>query len=105
MKIYYESQNDWDSEDYYYLHRVLHRMLYYYDKNIEEIKSLDDTKMSDETIVLINCIIRYYHNDFLFEKMDNGSAFKNIKPLEHTLVLDEHPLSEDNVYKEMNVMY
>ena len=92
-------------DEYYYLHRFLHRMLFYYEKDIEEIKKLDASKMTDETKVLVNCIIRYYHNEFLFDEMENGDALRNMKPLDHVLVLDDTPLSEENVYKEMNVMY
>ena len=30
-KIYYEPQKGWSKEDFFYLHRVLHRTLYYYE--------------------------------------------------------------------------
>ncbi len=104
-KIYYEPQKDWTEENYYYLHRVLHRILFYYKKHTDEISHMDLNRMTEETKVLIYCIVRYYHYEFLFDTIPGGEALVDLKPLEHTLVLDQHPLSEDNVYKVMNVMY
>lgn len=104
-KIYYEPQTGWNREDYYYLHRVLHRTLYYYEKYAEEIKSMDVTKMSETTRVLIYCIIKYYHYDFLFDSNSSFERLKDTKPLKKLLILDDNPLPEDNIYKEMNVMY
>ncbi|MBQ9278151.1 MAG: hypothetical protein IJ224_05900 [Lachnospiraceae bacterium] len=105
MDAFYESQVNWDKDDYYYLHRILHRIFYYYDKYSDEIKSMDVSRMSEKTKVLINCIIRYYHFEFLFDKYKNISIIKESKPLSEVLILDENPLPENNVYKEMNVMY
>lgn len=104
-KIYYEIQTDWTKDEYYYLHRYLHRMLYYYNKFSEEISSLDLNKMSKETKVLMYCIIKYYNYDFLMERYDNLSKLFDIKPLENELILDDNPLPEDNIYKKMNVIY
>lgn len=102
-KIYYEVQHDWNKDDYYYLHRTLHRLFYYYQKNSMEISEMDIDKMTDKTKVLIYCIIKYYNYDFLFSDYKNLSALENIKPLPETLVLDDNPLNEDNIYKQMNV--
>lgn len=104
-KIYYENQTGWQKEDYYYLHRVLHRLLCNYDKNSIEIENMDTARMSQATRVLIYCIIKYYHYDFLFDLNESLSDLKNTKPLEETLVLDDKPLPDDNIYKAMNVMY
>lgn len=104
-RIYYEPQSEWGADEYYYLHRVLHRILYYYEKNSEEIRSMDLSKMSDATKVLIYCIIKYYHFDFLFSINDDFEKLKTIQPLKQTLVIDADPLPEDNIYKQMNVMY
>ena len=104
-KVYYEQQNDWNEEDYYYLHRVLHRVFFYHDKHTEEIKNMDVSMMTDNTKALIYCIIKYYHYDFLFEKYDNLKPLENTIPLSKTLVLDSNPLPENNIYKLMNIMY
>ena len=104
-KVYYENQNNWSKDDYYYLHRVLHRIFYFNKKHSDEIKAMDVSKMSEKTMVLINCIIRYYGFDQLFEEYGNINLIRDVKPLKSTLVIDDAPLPEDNVYKRMNVMY
>ena len=104
-RVYYEPQSDWKPDDYYYLHRVLHRIFFYYDKHADEIRSMDLSKMSDRTKVLIYCIIKYCHNDFLLSRMKNLKDLEQVKPLQTPLILDDHPLSEDSVYKQMNVIY
>lgn len=105
MEIYYENQNGWGKNEYYYLHRVLHRLLSYHQKYIEEIKHLEPSKMAPETKVLIKCIIKYYNKDFLFATIPDGDSIKNIGPLKNTLILDDNPLPEENIYKSMNVQY
>ncbi|WP_448903045.1 hypothetical protein [Eubacterium sp.] len=104
-KIYYEIQNNWTKDDYYYLHRYLHRMLFYYEKYSKEISSLDLKKMSTETKVLMFCIIKYYKYDFLLEKYENLSELVNVKPLKNKLVLEDSTGSENDIYKQMNVIY
>ena len=103
--LYYEDQSGWNSEDFYYLHRCLHRLFYYYEKNRDEISRMDPDKMSENTRVLIYCIIKYYNMDFLLDMFKNLKAILQTKPLEKTLVLDSRPLPEDNIYKKMNVAY
>lgn len=104
-KIYYEVQDDWTKDEYYYLHRCLHRILFYYEKFSEEISLLDLSKMTTETKVLIFCIIKYYHYDFLIEQHENLSELADTKPLKYKLVLDDSMISEDDIYKQMNVIY
>ena len=104
-KIYYETQIDWDAKDFYYLHRCLHRLFYYYKKYSEEISKMNLDKMSEETKVLIYCIIKYYNYDFIFDDYSNLSTLRDTKPLKNKLVLDDNVLPEENIYKEMNVMY
>ena len=104
-KLYYQEQNMWDSEDFYYLHRCLHRIFYYYKKNLEEIKNMDISRMAENTRVLIYCIIKYYELDFLFDECANLKPLAKTRPLETTLVLDTDPLPEDNIYRRMNVAY
>ncbi|MCQ2495259.1 MAG: hypothetical protein MJ131_01560 [Lachnospiraceae bacterium] len=103
MKIYYESQDGWSKEDYYYLHRVLHRLFFYYKKNCEEIRLMEIQKMSEKTKVLIFCIIKYYGYDHLLDEFENLKPLKDTKPLRERLVLDDNPLPETNIYKDMNV--
>lgn len=104
-KIYYQDQSDWTKYEYSYLHRYLHRRLFYYKKYAEEISKLDLNKMTKETKVLMYCIIKYYSYEFLIEQYDNLSELADTRPLETTLILDDNPLPEDNVYRQMNVSY
>ena len=104
MKVYYESQQNWGENEYYYLHRVLHKMFYYYDKYADEISELDVSKMSANTRVLIYCIIKYYKNDFLFERFSNIKPIADSEPLKNKLVLDRNPLPEHSIYSDMNVV-
>ena len=105
MAIYYENQEDWTKEQFCFLHRYLHRLLYYYNKHEDEISKMNLNRMSEATRVLIYCIIRYYHYDFLFSEYKNLSGLKDTKPLSTKLILDDSTLQEDDIYKEMNVVY
>lgn len=55
-KPYYAPQNDWSSNDYYSLHRYLHRLVTHADRKKDEIEQLDVQRMSDKTKVLLYCI-------------------------------------------------
>ena len=103
--LYYQEQSNWSTEDYYYLHRCLHKLIWYYKKNTAEIEKMDVSRMSENTKVLIYCIIKYYNMEFLFDIFENLRSLADTKPLEKTLVLDTEPLPEDNIYKRMNVAY
>ena len=83
-KPYYMNQTGWTSDEYYGLHRYLHRLILHYDRKKDEIQSMDIGRMSDETKVLLYCIIEYYHLEELF-KLDNL-------------------INEENVYEKMNVV-
>ena len=102
-KIYYEEQTNWEIKNYNYLHRYLHRMIYYHNKYRDEIEKINLNKTSPETKVLIYCIIKYYHFEFLFEN-ENLKELSNVQPLTRPLIIDDNPLNEDNIYKEMNVI-
>ena len=102
-KIYYEEQTNWDIKNYNYLHRYLHRMIYYHNKYRDEIEKINLNKISPETKVLIYCIIKYYHFEFLFEN-ENLKELSNVQPLTRPLIIDDNPLNEDNIYKEMNII-
>lgn len=104
-KIYYEIQDGWTKDEYYYLHRFLHRMLFYYKKFSGEIAALDLSKMSTETKVLMYCIIKYYHYDFLLDQYENLKELADTEPLDYELVLEDVTLPEDDIYKQMNVRY
>ena len=103
-KPYYAPQNGWSSNDYYSLHRYLHRLVTHADRKKDEIEQLDVQKMSDKTKVLLYCIISYYHLDRLFE-LSNLQALTACQPLSEPLVLGNHGLREENVYYKMNVIF
>ena len=103
-KPYYAPQNEWSSNDYYSLHRYLHRLVLHADRKKGEIDQLDIQKMSDKTRVLLYCIISYYHLEQLFE-LSNLQKITLCKPLSEPLVLSSHGLKEENVYYRMNVMF
>ena len=99
VKPYYAPQNDWSSNDYYSLHRYLHRLVNHADRKRDEIAQLDVQRMSDKTKVLLYCIISYYHLDKLFE-LSNLQELKKCQPLSEPLVLSEHGLRVENVYSK-----
>ena len=101
---YYIDQSGWTNNEFYCLHRYLHRMIFYYKKRMEEIENIDLNRTSIETKVLMYCIIKYYHYDFLMD-LDNLLELKQAKPLEHPLVIDGDTSNDDDVYKEMNVIF
>ena len=105
MLIYYEDQKDWTKSEYCYLHRYLHSLLFYYKEHQSEISEMNTDRMSDATKVLIYCIIKYYHYDFMFDDYQNLSSLKNTSPLAQKLILDDSTLQEDDIYKKMNVVY
>ena len=104
VKPYYLDQKGWSSNDYYSLHRYLHRMITHADRKRAEIESLDTSQMSERTKVLLYCIISYYHMNELF-LLSNLKEISEQKPLSEPLVLGEHGLKEENVYYKMNVMF
>ena len=104
VKPYYAQQNDWNSNDYYSLHRYLHRLVTHADRKRDEIAQLDVQRMSDKTKVLLYCVISYYHLDRLFE-LSNLRELTECQPLSEPLVLSDHGLREENVYYKMNVMF
>ncbi|MBQ7186435.1 MAG: hypothetical protein IJR91_02255 [Ruminococcus sp.] len=103
-KPYYLDQSGWSSNDYYSLHRYLHRLITHADRKADEIRSLDTSQMSERTRVLLYCIISYYHLDDMF-KFTNLQNLADQKPLSEPLVLGNHGLKEENVYYRMNVMF
>ena len=104
-EIYYEDQTGWSNKDYRYLHRYLHRLFFYYKKYHEIISSMDISRMSEKTKVLIYCIIKYYGNDFMFHEYRNLESIENTKPLMERLVLEDRVKHPDDIYRVMNVAY
>ena len=100
---YYNDQEGWSKNDYYCLHRYLHRMIYCYEKRMGEIKNIHLEETTEETRVLLYCIINYYHYGFLMD-LDNLKSLKDTKPLEKTLVIDGDTACDEDIYKEMNVV-
>ncbi len=103
-KPYYLDQSGWSSDDYYSLHRYLHRMMTHSDRKKAEIESLDISLMSEKTRVLLYCIIKYYHLDDMLG-FSNLKCLADQKPLSEPLVLGCHGLKEENVYYRMNVVF
>lgn len=103
-KVYYLCQDGWTKDDFYCLHRYLHKMIFYYHKRMDEIKALDLSLMSLETKTIIFCLIKYYNHDFLLE-LDNLKALKNTKPLEKPLIIDGDTARDNDVYKELNIIF
>ncbi len=103
-KPYYLDQTGWSNNDFYSLHRYLHRLITHADSKKDEIESLDTSQMSEKTKVLLYCIIRYYHLDGMFE-LSNLKNLSEQRPLEQPLILSEHGLKEENVYYKMNVIF
>ena len=104
-EIYYEDQTGWTDNEYLYLHRCLHRIFFYYKKYEDIISTIDINRLSRKTKVLIYCIIKYYHNEFMFSKYKNLQSLENTEPLTEKLVLDDRTKQADDIYKVMNVVY
>lgn len=103
IKPYYLNQTGWTSDDYYGLHRYLHRLFLHYEKKKDEIENMDTDQMTNETKVLIYCILNYYSMDDLF-KLDNLKSISECAPLDNPLVLGNHGIKGATVYNNMNVM-
>ena len=102
-ELYYMDQSDWGISEFYALHRYLHKLISKRDKKIEEIKQMDPDKMSENTKVLLYCIIKYYGLENLFE-FSNLTSLKDCKPLKKPLVLDMCNANYNTIYGEMNVI-
>lgn len=113
-ECYYFDQTGWAPEDYYTLHLFLTKMIENYDttigsydgdKRIEEIKALDLSRMSEETKVLIYCIIQDENKQVLLD-LPNLSALKAQKPLEKPLYLTTRRRKYNNpIYRQYGVVY
>ncbi len=103
IKPYYMDQTGWTCDNFYNLHRYLHRLLLHSEQKKDEIEKLDIDRMSEKTKVLMYCVISYYHLENLFE-LPNLNGLTECKPLSEPLTLSERGLKEENVYYRMNVI-
>ena len=103
IEPYYMDQSDWSADEFYALHRYMHKLISKRDKKIEEIKQMDLNKMSEKTKVILYCIIEYYGLESLFE-YDNLAPLKDCKPLKKPLILDVCGANYNTVYGSMNVI-
>lgn len=101
---YYDDQKNWTSDDFYCLHRYLHKMLLDHKKRIEEIKKIDLNRMTVETKTIMYCIISYYQMNHLFE-LDNLHDLLMCQPLKYPLIIDGDTSRDDDVYKKMNIVF
>ena len=104
MFPYYENQENWSSNEFYCLHRYLHKMIFYYEKRLDEIKNIDVNKLTEETKVIIFCITNYYNYNFLFD-LNNLNSLKKCKPLKTPLIIDGDTSKEEDIYKKMNIIF
>ena len=75
----------------------------HYDKKKDEILSMDVSRMTEETRVLIYCILYYYKmNDII--QLDNLKPIAKCVPLKNPLVLGNHGIKGMAVYDSMNVV-
>ena len=102
IKPYYMNQDGWGMNEYYSLHRYLHRLILHSDKKKDEIQSMDVKQMSDRTKVLMYCIIKYYKREYLMDS-NNLNQLRNCKPLTEPLILGNLNLDVPE-YNEMNVL-
>jgi len=113
-ECYYFDQTGWTAEDYYTLHLFLMKMIENYDttigsydgsKRIEEIKSLDLSRMSEESKVLLYCIIQNENKQFLLD-LPNLSVLREQKPLSKPLTITtRRRINNIPIYKQYGVVY
>ena len=99
---YYEDQSNWGPDDFYYLNRYLARLFLHADRRTDEIKSLDLSRMTRETKVLIYIILLFQKKDSFFE-FENLSDLKDTQPLETRLDLVNKPKGVHELYTQFNV--
>ena len=113
-ECYYLDQTDWRTEDYYTLHLFLMKMVENYNttigsydgkKRIEEIKAMDLSRMSEESKVLLYCIIQSTNKQFLLD-LPNLSGLRKLKPLERPLRISTRRWTNNlPIYKQYGVDY
>ncbi len=100
-KIYYLPQDDWGAGEYGALWAYLNRMFNYEEKRKDEIMSLDLSRMSEDTKLILHCLLKYYKK---LDRYEHLAELKNIKPRSNPLVIAEHPVRIFREFEEMNVV-
>ena len=113
-ECYYFDQTDWTTEDFYTLHLFLSKMIENYDtttgsydgrKRIEEIKELDLSRMTEESKVLLYCIIQSENKQFLLD-LPNLHELRDQKPLKKPLLITTRRRKNNiPVYRNYGVVY
>ena len=112
-RIYYQQQIDWTESDFNALHRYLSKMVEHaHDAvgsldgslRINEIKNLRLEEMSDETKVLLYCIV-LSQNPNLLTECTNLAPLSVVTPLSKRLVLNPFKKSGSEVYRRYNILY
>ena len=113
-ECYYFDQDDWTDEDFYALHLFMVKMIENYDtatgsydgqKRIEEIKALDLSRMTEESKVLLYCIIMNEKKEFLLD-LPNLAALHSVRPLEHPLrITSRKRVNNIPLYRKYGIIY
>ena len=99
---YYNDQSEWDHNDFYQLNRYLSRLITFAARRMDEIKSIDLSKMSIETKTLLYVIIKFQNKNSLLN-LDNLSELKMVQPLKKRLSLVDNPLGIHELYDRYNI--
>lgn len=107
MKVYYEDQKNWKTENFYYLNRYLNRLFLYYEKDYyrKEIEQLDIEKMSIKTKTIIRCILEFQKKEYFMDIYPNLKELINIGPLEEPLYLEKPPGFYHEIYTKYNILW
>ena len=92
----------WGPDDFYYLNRYLARLFLHADRRTDEIRSLDLSRMTRETKVLIYIILLFQKKGSFLE-FENLSDLKDTQPLETKLNLVNEPKGVHELYAKFNV--
>ena len=100
-KMYYLPQDDWGPGEYATLWAYLNRMFNYEEKRKDEIMSLDLSRMSTDTKLILHCILKYYKK---IDKYEHLTELKDMPPREEVLVISESPVRIFKEFEEMNLI-
>ena len=102
--LYYMDESSWGENEYYALHRYMHKIIYNKDRKMKEIENINVSRMSEKAKVLLYCIIKYYNMDELLD-MENLSPLRECAPLKDPLILDRCAANRNTIYERMNVVF
>ncbi len=100
-KIYYLSQDDWGPGEYGTLWAYLNRMFNYEEERKDEIMGLELNRMSDDTKLILHCLLKYYKK---LDKYEYLAELKDMNPRSELLVILEKPFRIFKEFEEMNVI-